>query len=230
MRVGITETFNEDIYQNYNTWIQSMDSSVETVPLSYKNTNSQILQSLSGLVLTGGGDVDPRYYHQDDRVQYARGVNEQRDAFEFEIIDHALDINLPILGVCRGIQVMNVYLGGSLILDLVASRFDDHQGDDLTPRYHPISIVRSDSILYSLAQKNDVLVNSFHHQAVDRLGRGLMITAQSHDGVVEAAEWALKDSMPFLLLVQWHPERIPNDDLSQSMLRKFLEECYKYKQ
>ncbi len=230
MRIGITDTFDGDIYSNYVEWFRLVDSSIEYVKLSHQLTKAEELKTLDGIVLSGGGDVDPRYYHQVDLTHLAKGVMPERDAFEFDLIDHALDMNMPLLGICRGIQVMNVFLGGSLILDLEASRFDKHQKSEEEPINHPIGILRSNSLLHALTQTNEVIVNSFHHQAIDRLGRGLMITAQSHDGVVEAAEWAIKDSMPFLLLVQWHPERIPNDELSQKIARMFLRECRLYRQ
>lgn len=229
MKIGITETYTEDIFENYVEWVRRCDPSVEIVKLSHSTTQVTELKSLSGLLLSGGGDVDPRYYHQDDRTHYARDIRPERDAFEFDLIDHALDVDMPILGVCRGIQIMNVYLGGSLILDLVASRFDDHS-DNGRMVYHPISLMREDSILQSIVQQNECVVNSFHHQAIDRLGRGLVITAQSHDGVVEAVEWAVKTSMPFLFLVQWHPERELDCELSKKIIRRFLNECFSYKQ
>jgi putative glutamine amidotransferase len=82
------------------------------------------------------------------------------------------------------------------------------------------------SALTSVAESN---VNSYHHQSIDRLGRGLMITAVSHDGVPEASEWSLKDGMPFLLLTQWHPERVPQNLLSEKIARLFLREANIYK-
>lgn len=230
MVIGITDTFQDDTYDAYESWLRSVEPTLTCQRLSYESMKPETLGTLDGLLLTGGGDVDPRYYHQVDRAHYAKNVHAERDAFEFDLIDHALDINLPILGVCRGMQVMNVYLGGSLVLDLVASRFDNHAGKDDEPLYHSVGIHHEHSLLHTLTQKNEVVVNSFHHQAIDRVGRGLMISALSHDGVVEAAEWAIKDSMPFLLLVQWHPERIPEDELSQKIALMFLRECRYYRQ
>lgn len=228
MRIGITDTLNGDIYENYVDWLRSVDDGVECVKLSYVLDNADAIHELDGLVLSGGGDVHPKFYDHHDSKNHSKEVNEERDAFEFELIDHALDLELPILGVCRGMQTMNVYLDGSLITDLLSSRFESHTGGD-EPIHHAISIMPN-TLLDTLTGTGDVEVNSFHHQAVDRLGRGLKAAALSPDGVIEAAEWILKDGMPFLMLVQWHPERITENLLSHKLALMFLRESNNYKQ
>jgi putative glutamine amidotransferase len=228
MKIGITDTLNGDYYENYEKWIRSADSDVEVVKLSLDSGTSGEFENLSGLVLSGGGDVDPCLYHKQDDLAKAKGVDTRRDSFEFGLLDRALDIDLPLLGICRGMQLMNVYLGGSLVTDLVSSRFEDHDAPENEMKEHPVSFVPSTlmSALTGVAESN---VNSYHHQSIDRLGRGLMITAVSHDGVPEASEWSLKDGMPFLLLTQWHPERVPQNLLSEKIARLFLREANIYK-
>ena len=150
-----------------------------------------------------------------------------RDDFEFELIDRALDRDLPILGVCRGLQAMNVFLGGSLVLDLVSARFENHEGTDHETRLHKVTSIPN-TLMDTLMHAKESDINSFHHQAIDRPGRGLIISATSYDGVPEAAEWVIKDSMPFLMLVQWHPERLIENELSQKIALMFLREVDQY--
>jgi putative glutamine amidotransferase len=228
MKIGITDTHNEDIFDNYKQWLHNLDSTLEIVRLSYASANAAEIHRIDGLLLSGGGDVDPQAYHKHDDLPKTKGVDAKRDAFEYELIDHALDADMPILGICRGMQVMNVYLHGSLITDLVSSRFDDHTGEEDQEREHMISIVPN-TLLSALAGTNEVRVNTFHHQSIDRIGRGLMTSSVSDDGIVESVEWALKDAMPFLMLVQWHPERSQKSFLSEKIARMFLREATNYR-
>jgi putative glutamine amidotransferase len=228
MRIGITDTFKEDKYEQYVRWIRSIDESVEIQKLSHELDNREETENLDGLLLSGGGDVHPRYYGKEHQIRRAKGINEQRDEFEFAVIERALDADVPILGVCRGMQVMNVYLGGSLTADLVSGGFNDHTSpaDDQSVM-HELSIIPH-SLLHALTGTKEINVNTFHHQAVERLGKGLICSAISQDNVVEACEWALKDTMPFLMLVQWHPERLQETFFSQKLARMFLREVHQY--
>ena len=225
MKIGITDTLKEDNYSPYVHWIQSVDNSVDIQKLSYKYLQSKEM-NIDGLILTGGGDVHPRYYGKELQPDKTKGVNEERDEFEFALIEKALDADVPILGVCRGMQVMNVYLGGSLITDLPSEGFLDHTSpSDENATIHSVTIM-NDSLLQALTGTSETEVNSFHHQSVQSLGKGLMCSGISPDKVVEAAEWVIKESMPFLMLVQWHPERMMNTFLSQKIASIFLREVY----
>lgn len=228
MKIGITDTMSGDNYESYEEWIRSADSNVEIMKLSIDSGNSEDVENLSGLVLSGGGDVDPCLYHKHDDAAKAKGVDTRRDNFEFKLLCRALDADIPILGICRGMQVMNVYLGGSLVTDLVSSRFEDHDAPENEVREHPVSFVPH-TLLSALTNVAEGRVNSYHHQSIDRLGRGLMVTAVSRDGVPEASEWSLKDGMPFLLLTQWHPERNHQNLLSEKIALLFLREAHIYK-
>lgn len=207
MRIGFTDNLNAEKFEQYCQWIRSVEPAVEVVKLSPALANDGVVHTLDGVVLTGGGDVDPAYYGFIDEQGIVREVNQERDEFEFRVIEQALDAELPIIGVCRGMQVMNVYLGGTLIPDLLTAGREDHARRGGSDSIHPIMPVPH-SLLSAVTGLGSQSVNSAHHQAVEHLGRGLMASAVSRDGVVEAAEWSLKDDMPFLLLVQWHPERM----------------------
>ncbi len=228
MRIGITDTLKEDKYEQYVRWIRSVDGSVDIQKLSHELDNVKEIEMLDGLLLPGGGDIHPRYYGKESQLSKMKGVNERRDEFEFAAIERALDADIPILGVCRGMQVMNVYLGGSLIVDLASEGYDDHTSpSDDSRTLHGISVMPH-SMLHALTGTTETEVNTFHHQAVENLGKGLMCSAISPDNVVEAAEWVLKDNMPFLMLVQWHPERLRETFFSQKLAMLFLREVHQY--
>ena len=225
MRIGITDCLREDKLKQYFDWIQGIGSNVEFELLSPVDGNLDGVGKIDGLLLTGGGDVDPAFYGCTHLRSMAKNINAKRDEFEFEIIKRALDADLPVLGVCRGMQVMNVALGGSLHVDLKSKGFNDHSTSVNGGLKHRVSI-EPNSLLSGLAGRLEQEVNSYHHQAVDELGKGLMPTAQSPDGVIEAAEWSSKEGMSFFLLVQWHPERTfgNNDQFSTILARIFLRE------
>jgi len=224
MRIGITDTLNEDKYDQYVRWMHGIDPHLVVLRLSHRLGNENQVTMVDGILLSGGGDIHPRFYNRGDALALVRGVDEKRDAFEFSIIRSALDEEKPILGICRGMQVMNVFLGGTMKVDLPLSEYQNHSSSsDSQPTMHKLAVAQN-SMLHALTQAEQIEVNSFHHQAVDQLGKGLMSVASSADGVTEAIEWAIKDTMPFLLLVQWHPERMVENFLSQKIARMFLRE------
>lgn len=225
MKIGITDTLKPNL-AFYTEWLKRANRGIEFSVLSHVRQNVEAVDQLDGLVLTGGGDVDPRYFGVKDSLGKSKDVNGSRDEFEFAALEHALDCNIPIIGICRGMQVTNVYLGGTLILDLPSAGHDDHARDKKYEFDHEIRI-DGQSLLHNVTGLDVINVNSSHHQAVDHLGNGLMASAVSADGVIEAAEWIMKDRMPFLMLVQWHPERMERDfdsAASQGVAEMFLKE------
>lgn len=225
MKIGITDTLKPNL-AFYSDWLKNVNPGIECRVMSHVRKNVEEVNSVDGLLLTGGGDVDPKYYGIDDALGKAKDVSSARDEFEFNAIELALDQNLPILGICRGMQVMNVFLGGTLILDLPSAGFENHARDK---SYAPDHQVRVDgqSLLRDVTGCELLDVNSSHHQAVHRLGKGLMANAVSPDGAIEGAEWIIKDRMPFLMLVQWHPERMENrtdSPASRALAERFLQE------
>jgi putative glutamine amidotransferase len=158
---------------------------------------------LDGLLLTGGGDIDPGRYGAQPHPRTSR-VSGPRDAAELELLDAATQERLPVLGVCRGMQLVNVARGGTLCQHL-----PDDAGHALAPGMfgsHPVRVAAGTRLAGILGANGDgVDVPTAHHQAVDRLGDGLVASAWAEDGVVEAVE-AGAGGDPFLLAVQWHPE------------------------
>jgi len=175
------------------------------------------LARIDGLVLTGGADVEPHRYGLDD-IAGACKTFDGRDDAELQILGHALVEGVPILAICRGLQLLNVRLGGTLIPDLSSGK--PHILKD-TER-HPI-VIAARSTLLEHVQETQGLATSSHHQAVGRLGEGLQVAARHEDGTIEAVEWAEPLRAPWLSAVQWHPERMALDEpLSGRLYKAFL--------
>ncbi|HEU5322242.1 MAG TPA: gamma-glutamyl-gamma-aminobutyrate hydrolase family protein [Methylomirabilota bacterium] len=167
---------------------------------------------LHGLVLTGGGDVDPARFGQTPGPVLV-DVSPARDALELELVDRALEGDVPLLAICRGIQVLNVALGGTLHQDLPADVGAAVAHSQTAPRHEPthaVKVMAEGTRLGRVLGAVELRVNSFHHQAIERLGRGLRDVAWAPDGVIEAAE--LQDGERFVLGVQWHPEDLVGHD------------------
>lgn len=163
----------------------------------------ETLDVLTGLILPGGGDVHPGHYGGDDHdANY--GVCHERDVFELTLVHAALERELPVLCICRGMQVLNVALGGDLIPHIPDVFGTDvvHRTADVRAIPHAVAIA-PESRLAQVYGRTQVTVQSVHHQAVGRLGHGLRAVAWAPDGVVEALE---SDQHAFVVAVQWHPE------------------------
>jgi putative glutamine amidotransferase len=170
------------------------------------------LDSIRGLLLTGGADVDPGLYGQERHPKLGRVVRE-RDDFELALCREALRRDLPILAICRGQQVLNVAMGGTLVQDIPseiqAGQEHNPRGVERWERAHSVRIFEGTRLREVLGRET-VAVNSFHHQSVDRVGAGLVVSACSDlDQVVEGVE---APGHRFVLGVQWHPEAYWNRD------------------
>ncbi len=163
-----------------------------------------LVAHLHGIVLTGGADVDPRRYGSTPGPGQG-GYEPDRDRFEAALLDAARDAGIPVLGICRGAQIINVHHGGTLVAHLPSDSGEGHSSYAY-PRYERTHRLRVEpgtelARLYG----ETAVVNSYHHQAVDRLGEGLIATAWATDGVIEAIEHVERA----VLAVQWHPEAVP---------------------
>lgn len=161
------------------------------------------LSRLDGLVLSGGGDIDPEVYGGGSH-ETTYMVDPVRDRFELELAGLALEREMPLLAICRGMQILNVHLGGDLVAHLPERFGDDvtHRQPPREPTPHAVT-VDAGSRLAEVVGAGQVDVISWHHQAVDRLADGLRVVARAADGVPEAVEL---DGRPGVFAVQWHPE------------------------
>ncbi|MGD2158100.1 MAG: gamma-glutamyl-gamma-aminobutyrate hydrolase family protein [Anaerolineales bacterium] len=183
----------------------------------------EILSRLDGVLLSGGGDIHPKFFGVQTDLEL-RSVNPDRDRMELHLVEVLVQNGLPFLGICRGIQTLNVALGGSLYLDIPtqlpnAIEHDIHHSQPRDHLAHPVR-VEGDSRLGKIAGQSELMVNSFHHQAVQGLAPGLQATAYAPDGLVEALE--LLDH-PFGLGVQWHPEWLAKHNPQRALFQAFVE-------
>ena len=190
-----------------------------------QSTVRRLLGVLNGLVLSGGNfDIHPRYYGERP-IQALGEIKSARTEFELEITRAALKYDLPVLGICGGAQAINVALGGSLYQDIgtqLADAGPHERGSRSRHRGHPIH-VEAGTRLFAIVERSSLTVNTSHHQAVKRLGRGLIINAVAADGVIEGIE---STHHRFVLGVQWHPEVLaPRQKLQRRIFSSFVACC-----
>ena len=191
------------------------------VELSDPEQAVQDALTCDGLLLPGGGDMDPKFYGQ-ERIPACGEPNLLRDAAEPLLLRAFLAADKPVLGICRGIQVMNAVLGGDLYQDIKPFQHLPH--NDHWAKVHTVT-VRRGTLLSRILGQDTVLVNSQHHQAVDRVAPGFTLAALSEDGIVEAIE---KPDARFCLGVQWHPEWLSDaDPAMQGLFDAFVNACSK---
>lgn len=156
------------------------------------------ISSCSGLLLPGGGDITPAFFGERNRG--SKNIDTELDILQFQALDLCIRLNLPVLGICKGAQLINIAFGGTIIQDMPSAEMHLQSGQDL---YHP-TYIEPDSILYEL-YGHDAVVNSAHHQCINKTGSGLRIIQRSlHDDCPEAI---VHETLPILGL-QWHPERL----------------------
>jgi len=198
----------------------------EAVPVSLQlsaSDLSRLAESLDGFVLSGSpADVDPAHFGA-SREPECNAADPDRERTDFALLDHAFAEHKPVLAICYGVQSLNVHQGGTLLQDIpkaVGARidhdWDDEQGPDTPDTLHDAEIAAG-SQLAQLAGSARAVVNTSHHQSVLQAGRNLRVTARAADGVIEAVEWTGDSN--WVVGVQWHPERMPSDALSQSLFR-----------
>ncbi|OEJ31246.1 gamma-glutamyl-gamma-aminobutyrate hydrolase family protein [Streptomyces subrutilus] len=196
-RYGVWDLPTSLVPAGYYELVQAAGGAAVLLPPDEPGAAAEVLSRVDGLVVAGGPDVDPVHYGaaRDPRTGPPATV---RDHWELALIAAALDADLPVLGVCRGMQALNVALGGTLVQHL-----DGHFDTPGAMSWHPVRPVPGTR--YAALVPEEAEVPTYHHQAVDRLGRGLIASAHAADGTVEAIE--LPDPARWVLGVQWHPER-----------------------
>jgi putative glutamine amidotransferase len=185
----------------------------------------QYLSLIDGLLFIGGGfDVNPRRYNE--KIHPKTTLNEVRDNFEFELISRAIKQKpqLPIFAICNGMQLMNIFFGGSCIQHIADyNQYIDHEQSnnpeflDYNKPYHTTQVL-SDTKLFQIGEQKIIKTNSSHHQAVNNLGKNIIVSAKASDGIIEAIEHS---KHPFCLGVQWHPE-FDSSDIDQKLFLAFI--------
>ena len=223
--IGLSANINKDDpiaeYANVS-YVQSIIKAGGTPIILPVSDDEGIIEDYIALcdafIFTGGKDIDPKFYNAEPQ----KGLGETStilDEYQLALLYKALNSKKPLLGICRGFQLLNVALGGTLIQDL--DRLDytlkHTQDTDPTDTSHKVIIEKKTKL--SQLFEDEIYVNSYHHQAIDKLGDGLIVAARAKDGIIEAIE--LSDH-PFCLAVQWHPEKMLEKDDEMLVLFKRL--------
>jgi gamma-glutamyl-gamma-aminobutyrate hydrolase PuuD len=198
--------------------VQNAGGAISVIPPLGDIPFTDLLSRFDGLLLHGGIDLSPMTYGESAHPKVT-SWDDTLDAFEFGMLKAALELDKPVLAICRGMQVLNVLQGGSLIQHIPDERQSDieHWSTD-----HEI-VLKPDSILFSAIGIPKInAVSSYHHQAVKNLGRGLRAVAWSHDEIVEAVEHT---SATWVVGVQWHPEDKPHAIDTEGLFRAFVRAC-----
>ena len=234
IKIGLTYTGTKAKHDNYINWLKG-EQDIEIIRLCVEDNNLALAKEMDAIVLSGGVDAHPESYGS-NKTNYPNApenFNKERDDFETQVFNISQQQQLPLLGVCRGMQLINCLLGGDMVQDIGPSSNNIHRndGDD---KKHLVNILPG-TLLHIITQINQTETNSAHHQAVNKIGAGLSSNAFSADNIIEGIEWTHKTNKPFMLAVQWHPERMYKLGLEASPLSKnirdfFINEIVKSKQ
>ncbi len=191
--------------------------------------NEEIMDSYvslcDGFIFTGGKDVEPKRFNE-EQINDTLVIHYYRDEFEFKMFEKIIKTDKAVLGICRGSQLINVALKGTLYQDIPAqipSEINHRQTEGQTEYSHEVNVIKN-TPLYTIANKNErIKANSFHHQSIKTLGNGLKLMATADDGVIEGA---YLEGDRYLCLYQWHPEKVVDkNDVNTEIIRDFINHC-----
>jgi putative glutamine amidotransferase len=226
LRIAISKEGNKG---HYSGWLKRHNENIKWFNLYPLGIDSslKLLETCDGLLLTGGEDVFPGIYGKINDTSRCGSIDRYRDSLEFALIATALNDKMPLIGVCRGEQILNISLGGTLHIN-IPTDFDTtviHRQKDWRNCFHTVNL-QTGSLLNIISGVTSGEVTSNHHQGIEILGKDLRISALSDDGLPEAIEWAEPENKGFLMAVQWHPERMDTlHPLSASFAKKFISEA-----
>ena len=225
IKIGVTFTGTDEKHSNYVNWLKGSDA-VEIITLSPEVTDLKNIKNLDGIVLSGGVDMHPKFYKNNitDYPNKPGLFDEIRDEFELEIFRLSQLNSIPLLGVCRGMQLINCALGGTLLQDngTIANAIHRFENKD---KAHGINIFTG-TLLNEITEIERSITNSAHHQSINKLGEGLTVNCLADDGIIEGIEWAIKENKSFFLAVQWHPERMYHFNLQTSPVSKNIRDHF----
>lgn len=231
--IGITAAIEKEhksmLNNNYVQAIIQAGGLPIILPADVEKDIEQLVTIVDGLLLTGGGDIDPELFDEDPHSKLGE-ISPSRDIFEIELTKEMLKLNKPILGICRGLQILTVVFGGNLFQDIhsIHTKTLLLQHMQQAPRSHPSHFieVEENSLLESIAKSTRFKVNSFHHQSAKHVPKSLIVSAKTSDGIIESIE---SPAHRFVMGVQWHPEALAEagDEISQRIFSKFIEKSRK---
>ncbi len=210
--IGITADSDEKYLRVKHGYCEAVaEAGGIPVLLPHVDNPKDYAEIINALLISGGDDLDPSYYNEEQLLQ-VKPVSRKRSDFEFSLLSEMIGLKKPVFGICYGMQLINVFFGGTLYQDIGTqlSVETDHKKD-----YHLIVITKN-----RFLKEDRFYVNSTHHQAIKKLGNGLLPVAYSQDGLIEAFS---REDYNFLIGVQWHPERLAGEELSLNLFKSFIE-------
>lgn len=228
--IGLLVTIDNNKTTNVNyTYARAITELGGTpIVLPYTNDDRDIESFVSmcdGFLFSGGKDVEPCRFNE-TQINDSLVIHYYRDELEFKVFDKAISTNKPILGICRGAQVINVALGGSLYQDIPAqipSNIAHRQIEGQTEYSHNVNVVSNTPLHKLVGGINKINANSFHHQSIKTLGNGLKLMATADDGVIEGA---YLEGDRYLRIYQWHPEKLFDKyDVNNEIIKDFIDAC-----
>lgn len=230
--IGITSGIKDEslvmtAYDNIHAIVQAGGVPMVLPNLADEQLADRLLEQLDGLLATGGGDIDPTLFGEEPHPKLGE-VSPLRDQFELMIVRKALQANKPVLGICRGCQILNVAAGGTVYQDIYSQCSQELlQHAQRAPRAHASHFVdiEEETMFYEIIQMGRIKVNSYHHQAVHRVADGFRVSAAAGDEIIEAIE---STRHAFALGVQWHPENMTGrDPYADAIFKAFVDACSK---
>lgn len=221
IRIGIPVRFVDGRYVVNANYVEALvNAKAEPVIITSYTDLETLIPTLNGILIPGGHDVEPSFYHEPNL--HCGTIDLKTDELDLALIKAARKANLEIFGICRGLQIINVALGGSLIQDIptqVESKLDHNYSlnHNAMTQGHMINLDPNSRLARSCPLELEV--NSYHHQAIKKLADGLSVSAQAEDGVIEAVE------ADKILAVQWHPERMISVPIFQGLFDDFIKRC-----
>lgn len=236
MSINTIETQNENVdtivvYNKFAETVRDAGGVPVVIPMGKPEEAEYYAKMCDGIIFTGGEDISSITYGEEPHPKVKK-VNKHRDDFEIELVKKARDNERAILAMCRGYHLLNVSYGGTIVQDVV-SEFEDsiNHFQSSATRTEPSHTVTIDenSKLYKIVGEKEVAVNSFHHQAIGEVGKGLRVAARAADGIIEALELE-DDEATFLLGTQWHPEELRHENKNMmAIITNFIEAASKTK-
>ncbi len=188
-------------------WLSRVDNTIERINM-YTISNDSIsyfLAKADGMIISGGPDVNPVIYGKGSELERCGPIDHRRDTLELKMIRYAMEHKIPLLGICRGNQILNVANKGTLIIDIPTDHdtIISHRQEGK----HDVEVLK-ESFLHEIIGEETGLINSRHHQSIEKIAPGFKASAFAPDGIIEAIELINQEEHPFLLGVQWHPESL----------------------
>lgn len=229
MKVGITRCRSN--FDKYLEWLSYFD--IEFEVLDYENGKQEQgkLDECSALILSGGTDIYPEIYCDWDTTKTRGTYEPERDGFELKLIEKAIAKKMPLLAICRGSQLVNVYFRGNLIFDIEEIRGFSYRTKTKDGEYQNIDInIFNNTLAHDIFANDNINVVVANNQAVERVGEGLMVNSKSKEGIIMGTEYSNPEGKHFYLGIQWHPEKYSNLDAapSKNLIERLKKEIEKY--